>query len=114
MNRGVRNMDKKLQKEASRIADAIVAYVERADRDVTLCEIEREIPGFAKPEQPAWICKTEHLSRQVVLWVDMTEAGAEALWNVISGCRLTVQYVSLIRYLLEGDAISHENWQPIV
>jgi hypothetical protein len=48
-----------IEKSANRIADAIVELVERTDGPVTLAQVEREIPGFAKKDPPAW-CKMFH------------------------------------------------------
>jgi hypothetical protein len=39
--------NKQIEKQANRIADAIVELVERTDGPVTLARIHREIPGFA-------------------------------------------------------------------
>jgi hypothetical protein len=45
---------KQTEKQATRIADAIVDLVERNDGPVTLAQIEREVEGFAKEEPPTW------------------------------------------------------------
>jgi hypothetical protein len=103
-----------IQKEADRIANAIVAYVERADGPVTLCEIEREIPGFAKQEPPAWECYRALGGAESVYWAGMTEAGMLALNAVMFGRRLAIQQTTFVPYLLEGRVVENENWQPVL
>jgi hypothetical protein len=101
------------QKEASSIADAIVELVERTDGPVTLCEIEREIPGFAAQEAPYWSYVIERNGEETVYWAGMTEAGMLALKKVLRDRRVAVQLVNVLPYVLLGD-FGCENWQPIV
>jgi hypothetical protein len=65
-----------VNKVPDRIADAIVDLVERTDGPVTLAQVEREIPGFAKEDPPAW---SQMLVDGLFLWDGMTEAGCAAL-----------------------------------
>ncbi len=46
--------ERQLEKDTRRIADAIVELVERTDGPVTLVQVEREVPGFAKHDAPSW------------------------------------------------------------
>jgi hypothetical protein len=106
---------KQTDKQATRIADAIVDLVERNNGPVTLAQIEREVPGFAKKEPPAWDYFLERDDGETVIWDGMTEAGLPALRNVMSGHRVAVQYVSSLLYVLpEGRCPQSENWLPTV
>ena len=49
-----------IEKDASRIADAIIELVERTDGPVTLARVDREVAGFAKDEPPTWSVVIEH------------------------------------------------------
>ena len=106
------NLD--FQKETNRIADAIVELVERANGPVLLCTLDREVVGFAKAEPPSWDCYRENGGVQAVYWSGMTEAGAQALHNVMFGHRVAVQPVSAQRYFLEGRPVKDEDWHPVV
>ena len=103
-----------LEKETRRIADAIVELVERTDGPVTLAQVEREVPGFAKHDAPSWGHVLTRPGREISFWSGMTEAGLAALNNVTSERRVAIQYVSLLLYMLEDCIITDENWQPIV
>jgi hypothetical protein len=106
---------KQLEKQANRIADAIIDLVERTDGPVTLAEVDREIPGFAEKNHPTkWEYLVEHDDGETVIWAGMTEAGFEALREVISGRRVAVQYVSPMLYFIEGCYPRSENWMPVV
>lgn len=100
-----------LEKQAKRIADAIVELVELTDGPVTLAQVERDVAGFAKEEPPFWRYgfKTGRF-----YWNGMTEAGEKALEQVMHERRVTVQFVSLLPYILEDCLIKDDNWQPIV
>ncbi len=100
-----------LEKQAKRIADAIVELVEGTDGPVTLAQVERDVAGFAKEAPPFWRYgfKTGRF-----YWDGMTEAGEKALEQVMHERRVTVQFVSLLPYILEDCLIKDENWQPIV
>jgi hypothetical protein len=106
--------NEQMEKQASRIADAIVDLVECNNGPVTFAQIEREVEGFAangpegctyalveKPEQPI-----------VVVWAEMTEAGATALRQVMCERRVAVQFVTPVLYL--GRTLKHEKWVPMV
>jgi hypothetical protein len=103
-----------IDKQASRIADAIVELVERTDGSVTLARVAREVAGFAKDQPPTWSFVIEHNGVEKVYWAGMTEAGSAALQKVMYGRRVAVQFVSLLPYLLEHSPIHDEHWQPIV
>ena len=107
-------MQTHIEKEASRIADAIVKLVERTDGPVTLAQVEREVAGFAKDEPPTWNFGIERGGVETVYWTGLTEAGEAALQKVMVERRVAVQFVSLLPYLLENVLINNENWQPIV
>jgi hypothetical protein len=106
--------NKQMEKQATRIADAIVDLVERNDGPVTLAQIEREVEGFAKEEPPTWEYFLERDNGETIIWNGMTEAGYTALRNVMSGRRVAVQYVSPLVYLLEESGLQCENWLPTV
>src|SRR6266540_1959804 len=106
--------NEQIEKQASRIADAIVDLVERTDGPATLARIGREIPGFAKDEPPAWEYSLECDDGEKVLWDGMTEAGFTALRKVIRGRRVAVQLVNVLPYFLEDCFIDDERWRPIV
>jgi hypothetical protein len=105
--------EERLEKQASRIADAIVDLVEHTDGPVTLAQIERKVSGFAEKSAPSWEYTMEHDDGEMLIWDGMTEAGLEALIQVMSGRRVAVQHVSGLPYVLEPRPRS-ENWLPIV
>ena len=85
--------NKQIEKQANRIADAIVDLVERTDGPVTLAQINREIPGFGTGEDPSWAYHINHEGGVGIIWDGMTKAGTEALRKVIRGRRVAVQLV---------------------
>jgi hypothetical protein len=104
-------MNRDLQKEIDRIADAIVQLVERTDGLVLLAQLDREIPGFAQNEPP-WsshvvTTSSPHLEEEI--WTKMTEAGAKALGKVLDG-RVAVQFVDPRLYLLQGYVYNGSVW----
>jgi len=103
-----------IEKQASRIADAIVDLVERTDGPVTLARIEREVRGFGTNEPPAGEYFLAHDDGETVIWNRMTEAGLTALRKVIRGRRVAVQLVNVLPYFLEDCFIDDERWWPIV
>jgi hypothetical protein len=104
-----------IEKQANRIADAIVELVERIDGPVTLARIDREIPGFAKNEPPSWEYVIERDGGETFMWDGMTEAGLAALRKVMTGRRVAVQsLINLLPYLLEGGYPQRDNWMPVV
>lgn len=95
-------MNRDLQKDVDRIAEAIVQLVERADGPVLLAQLEDEIPGFATSQKSSW----DYLVNigapdKVTLWDGMTEAGVKALGKVLDG-RVAVQFVDPLLYLTKG------------
>jgi len=107
-------MKKHIEKEANRIADAIVELVERADGPVTLTEVNRAVAGFAANEPPFYSYVIEHAGDESVYWSDMTEAGEKAFEKVLLGRRIAIQFVNPLLYFLAGGGIMDENWRPIV
>jgi hypothetical protein len=108
-------VDEQIEKQASRIADAIVELVEHIDGPVTLARIHRDIPGFAKEDPNVWQFYVEHDDGEQVIWDGMTEAGLAALRNVMSGRRVAVQYLTgSLLYLIDGCYHRSEKWVPIV
>ena len=103
-----------LEKQASRIGDAIVELVERTDGPVTLAEVDREVAGFATPGSPSWDYVIERGGVETIYWTGMTEAGQAALQKVLRGRRVAVQFVNLLPYFVEGHLVQNEHWQPIV
>jgi hypothetical protein len=106
--------DETLEQEVSRIADAIVALVERADGPVTLAQVDREVRGFAAHEPPFCDHVLTGASSETSFWYDMSEPGLAALRKVLNERRVAVQFVSPILYLVEGCILENRNWQPIV
>ena len=62
--------NKQMEKQASRIAGAIVDLVERTDGPVTLEQIEREVEGFVTSGPPSWSYALGERPEQpaVVVW----------------------------------------------
>jgi hypothetical protein len=56
------------QEEINRIADEIVALVDRVGGPVTLYRIDREVPGFAASEPPSRNILRELGDEVAVLW----------------------------------------------
>src|SRR5262245_40222767 len=107
-------MDSDLKTEATRIADDIVALVERTGGPVTLCRVHREVAGFAAAEPPyREICR-EKAGQRVIYWSGMTEAGAQALNDVLYGSRVAVEIVNVLPYFLDGGGLENDDWVPIV
>jgi hypothetical protein len=107
-------MNKQLEKETKRIAEAIVALVERTDGPVTFGRIEREVRGFKAKGGPEWDHLIEEQGRERIIWSGMTEAGVAALRRVLSQRRVALEPVSLIIYLLDGHLSRREGWVPVV
>jgi hypothetical protein len=103
-----------LDQMTNAIANSIVELVERTDGPVTLARIEREIPGFAKQEAPAWAYVVKHTEGETLIWEGMTEAGLAALHCVISGRKVAVQLVNHLPYLAADCLLSDDSWLPIV
>ena len=80
-----------LEKCSNKIADAIVELVNATDGPVTLLQVEREIAGFKSDEQPAWHF-TFHSNGDGFVWGGMTEAGVSALYNIVFGKKVAVQF----------------------
>jgi hypothetical protein len=105
--------NQEIEKQTSRIADAIVELVEGADVFVLLTQIDREISGFAKKTAPSWSKTINHKDRELLLWDGMTEAGAAALGHVIFGGKVAIQAVEAPLYLVDECVLENENWWPI-
>ena len=104
-----------LEKCSNKIADAIVELVNATDGPVTLLQVEREIAGFKSDEQPAWHF-TFHSNGDGFVWGGMTEAGVSALYNIVFGKKVAVQFVTPQPYLLDGPTpyLDHSDWRPIM
>ena len=103
-------LNQEIEKQTSRIADAIVELVEGTDGLVLLTQIDRDISGFAKETPPSWSKTINHEDRELLLWDGMTEAGAAALGHVIFGGRVAIQAVDARLYLLAkgaGELVAH-------
>src|SRR2546423_1262464 len=109
-------MNGQIEKQASRIADAIIELVERTDGPVTLARIDREISGFAQKGGPSWEYVIELPDGgEVVVWDGMTEAGLAALRKVMSGRRVAVQRLNFpLPHLLDESCPQRDNWMPVV
>src|SRR5262245_9759900 len=108
------NPNQEIEKQTSRIADAIVELVEGTDGFVLLTQLDRDISGFAKKDPPSWSKTINHKDRELLLWDGMTEAGAAALGRVIFGGRVAIQAVDARPYILDKCVLENENWWPIV
>lgn len=106
--------DTQLEKQTNQIADAIVDLVERTNGPVTLAQVEREIEGFHRDEPPFWRHVVTYAGGEASLWDEMTEAGLAALQKVTIERRVTVQFVSILPYILEGGFLGYGGWRPIV
>jgi hypothetical protein len=80
------------------------------DGPVTLYRIHREVAGFAKAEPPFRAVYRGPL----LYWAEMSDAGAQALNNVLYGSRVAIQLADVLTYLLEGGGLTDEDWQPNV
>ena len=107
-------MNRTVETEARRIADEIVALVERTDGPVTFHRVEREVSGFGASEPPYRDFYSGQAGRPVVWWSNMSEAGAQALKNVLLGNRIAVEMVNALPYILEGGGLADDAWQPLV
>jgi hypothetical protein len=108
-------MTKREEKQAKRIAHAIVELVERADGPVTFAQIEREIPGFKSNGDSGWEYAFDWSNgTETVIWDAMTKAGLAALKMVVSKRKVAVQRVSVAIYLLEERVLENEYWMPLV
>jgi len=101
-----------LEKEAARIADAIVDLVELEYGPVTLAQIDRNIPDFAKKDRPSWSYHLDSLVGRWVIWDGMTGAGYIALRTVLRDRRVALQWVDVRPYLIENYVLEDENWRP--
>jgi hypothetical protein len=104
-----------IDRQASRIADAIVELVERTDGPVTLAQLHRDIPGFGKEDPDAWEYYLERNDGETLIWTDMTEAGVVGLRKTISERRVAIQpLVNPVLYLVDGRYPQTENWLAVV
>jgi hypothetical protein len=96
-----------------RIADAIVALVERTNGPVLLHEIGQEIAGFKATGKNGYIYFIQYDGKETVFWAGMTRCGFEALQSVLNNRRVAVQYVSYLLYFFDGVEIDVDGWEPI-
>jgi hypothetical protein len=97
-----------------RIADAIVALVERTNGPVFLHEIDQEVAGFRASEPQGYNYFISNNGKETVYWDGMTLEGYEALRSVLNDRRGAVQYVSRLPYIFDGLEVDDGGWQPIV
>jgi hypothetical protein len=107
-------MNKQLEKETKRIAEAIVELVERTDGPVTFGRIEREVGGFKAKGGLEWDHLIEEQGRERIIWSGMTEAGVAALRRVLSQRSVALEHVSLVIYLVDGHLSPRAGWIPMV
>ena len=100
------NANKQMNRLSTEIADLIVKLVNDTDGPVTLAEVERVIPGFAKKDRPNWGYVIEGSNTEQLIWVGMSEAGYLALRQIIAERRVAVQVVNILPYLLENRVIT--------
>jgi hypothetical protein len=98
---------------AERIADAIVALVERTNGPVFLHEIDQEIAGFKVTGKKGYIHFIQRNGKETVFWAGMTKCGFEALRSVLNNRRVAVQFVSSFPYVFDGVCVDLDSWQPI-
>jgi hypothetical protein len=92
------------------IADAILDYVERAGRPVTLAEVAIQISGFSDPNaNTVWCWETWDF----LIWDGMTKDGCAALRHIVKTGRVGMQQSKLPLYLFHGQCLSDPNWVPI-
>jgi hypothetical protein len=104
-----------IEKEANRIADAIVELVERVNGPVTLALIHHTIAGFAE-EGSDWGYVVEDLEgKETLIWKGMTEPGSQALVKVLRDRRVAIQRLrNMLLYLFSGLYPDDANWWPVV
>jgi hypothetical protein len=103
-----------LERLSNKIADAIVDLVNATDGPVTFSEVQLAVPGFAKREPPTWQYLIELRSgEEILIWNGMSEAGYLALRKVISGRRVTIQYVNMVPYI-PHLCPTDDNWMPAI
>lgn len=100
------------QAEINRIGDAIVDLVEQANGPVFFSEIDEKVPGFHKPDDPAYAYFAGH--EEAVVWDGMTEAGFKALEKVLRKRRVALQMVDLRLPLMLGARIASSIVLPYV
>lgn len=105
---------RQIEKSARKIANAIVELVELEDGPVTLAQINRDVPGFAKEDRPSWSYHLDSVVGRCVIWDGMTEAGYIALRGVLSNRRVAVQWVDARPYRIEHHVLPDTNWHPLL
>jgi hypothetical protein len=100
---------KKLHPISERIANDIVAVVEKTGGPVTLARIARKVPGFEQTGAYSWRYEVD----DTLVWDQMTEEGWKALEAVILEGRVAQRMASTSAYLLDGRRPTSPNWMPI-
>ena len=100
------------QAQIDRIADAIVDLVEQANGPVFFSEIDEKVPGFHKPDDPAYAYFAGH--EGIVVWDGMTETGLEALQSVLRERRVALQMVRTTLPLILNTRIAESAAPPYV
>jgi hypothetical protein len=105
-----------LDKLSNKIADAIVDLVNDTDGPLTLLQVDREVPGFAKSDLPAFNFMLPGGSGDAYIWGGMTESGAAALRKVIYGRRVAIQFVTPQPYIQDGCGgyFERDDWQALM
>ncbi len=104
--------DPEKQAEINQIADDIVELVERTNGPVLFSDLDDKVPGFHKPNGPAYAYFAGQ--EEVVVWDGMTEAGFDALDKVLLERRVAVQMVHLVFPLILGTRIAESAAPPYV
>lgn len=109
------NANTKNKKLSSEIADLIVQLVDQTDGPVTLAQVERDVPGFAKDGTPNWCYSIVGSGTDYLVWNGMSDQGRLALRKIISERRVAIQHVSALPYLLlDSRVIDDDAWMPTV
>ena len=106
-------MNHTLERRANKIANAIVELIDQ-DGPVTLAQINRDISGFAKKDDPSWSYHLDSVVGRWLIWNGMTEAGYIALRSVLLNRRVAVQWVDARPYRIENYILPDANWHPML
>jgi hypothetical protein len=105
---------KQLEKRSNKIADAIIALVNKTNGPVTFSQLDLDVPGFSSKERSTWDYIIDNSGKEFLIWSGMSEAGFAALSNVISGRRAAIQFVNPLPYILDDCVLYDDNWLPAV
>ena len=108
------NSKAEVGKSARKIANSIVELVELEDGPVTLAQINRDITGFAKKDDPSWSYHLDSVVGRWLIWNGMTEPGLVALRTVLRDRRVALQWVDVRLYLIENFVLKNDDWRPVL